>query len=77
MAYGRKLDDDAFAATEQAFRRGYHQGAQEAATVILAEGAAKPAVLRWIERLYLWRMKAQVTPTKRLKVELPPGAPVR
>jgi hypothetical protein len=54
---------------------GYHQGAQEAATLILTEGVAKSAVLRWIERLYLWRMKAHVTPTKRLKLELPPERP--
>jgi hypothetical protein len=77
-AYERPdLNDDVFGAIEKAFRRGYHQGAQEAAALILTEGVAKSAVLRWIERLYLWRMKAHVTPTKRLKLELPPGAPVR
>jgi hypothetical protein len=78
MTYERPdLNDDVFGASEKAFRRGYHQGAQEAVTLILTEGVAKSAVLRWMERLYLWRMKAHVTPTKRLKLELPPGAPVR
>jgi hypothetical protein len=78
MTYERPdLNDEVFGASEKAFRRGYHQGAQEAVTLILTGDVAKSAVLRWIERLYLWRMKAHVTPTKRLKLELPPGAPVR
>jgi transposase len=54
MTYERPdLNDDVFGASEKAFRRGYHQGAQEAVTLILTEGVAKSAVLRWMEYVSL------------------------